>query len=184
MDSFWTGTFDSVERSIVLQIAKIYGSAYAKEKSILNIHKADVQQQLPSTLDCGLFTVAFATEVCFQQDPTKAKFHQQRMRAHLRECIENKKMTRFPQRRLLKNHVSKTTKPGIVIPINLYCYCSLPEEYDNMIECDTCHKWFHLSCAGIVETRRKQLKTLTWKCNTCEGNKTSPSAKLIRPAEF
>ena len=47
--------------------------------------------------DCGLFAIANATCVCFGQDPALMKFNQSLMRLHLAQCIDNKKITPFPQ---------------------------------------------------------------------------------------
>jgi len=46
--------------------------------------------------DCGLFSIAFATSIAFGHNPAKQKFQQQSMRAHLVNCLENKKMIPFP----------------------------------------------------------------------------------------
>ena len=53
-------------------------------------------QKQTGVKDCGLSSIAFATAIAFGQNPTKQKFQQQSMRAHLVNCFENKKMTLFP----------------------------------------------------------------------------------------
>lgn len=53
-------------------------------------------QKQTGVKDCGLFSIAFATAIAFGQNPTKQKFQQQSMRAHLVNCFESKKMTPFP----------------------------------------------------------------------------------------
>ena len=56
---------------ILLQIAKIYPVT----KSTLQINR---QQD-----DCGLFSIAYAVEMCFKSDVQKATFEQKSMRKHL-----------------------------------------------------------------------------------------------------
>ena len=53
-------------------------------------------QKQTGVKDCGLFSIAFTTAIAFGQNPTKQKFQQQSMRAHLVNCFEKKKMTPFP----------------------------------------------------------------------------------------
>ena len=93
MDSLWTE--DTLERSVELQIAQIYGPACAKENS-LTIRKLAVQQQ-QGTHDCGLFAVAYATEVCFGKDPALVTYDQPKMSSHLVDCFEQGILARFPQ---------------------------------------------------------------------------------------
>ena len=52
-------------------------------------------QKQTGVKDCGLFSIAFTTAIAFGQNPTKQKFQQQSMRAHLVNCFE-KKMIPFP----------------------------------------------------------------------------------------
>ena len=44
---------------------------------LVDLHKQDGYN------DCGMFAVAFATALCFQQQPGKVIFHQSRMRQYL-----------------------------------------------------------------------------------------------------
>ena len=69
MDSL--GLFMSLNVFTVLQIAKIY--SLPQSQSVLQIHKMSVQQQ-QGTLDCGLFAIAFAVEVCSGRNPQCASF--------------------------------------------------------------------------------------------------------------
>ena len=64
LDSLWG---EGLMRTIELQISQLYGQINAAES--INIRKMAVQQQLPGTADCGLFAVAYATEVCFGGGP-------------------------------------------------------------------------------------------------------------------
>ena len=87
-----------LDRMVELQIAHIYCHGYAQPGSkTLMIRKVNVQQQLFSTSDCGLFAVAYATEVCHGMDPAKANFNQNLMKDHLIDCLEAGIIRRFPQ---------------------------------------------------------------------------------------
>ena len=73
---------DTLERLVGLQIAQIYGAACALKRG-LTIRKLNVQQQKVGAQDCGLFAVAYATEVCYGMNPTMASFEQSKMNIHL-----------------------------------------------------------------------------------------------------
>ena len=55
----------------------------------------DVQQQRGGD-DCGLFAIAFSASLCEGEDPTKLHYQQDRMRQHLRDCLEKGEITSFP----------------------------------------------------------------------------------------
>ena len=78
MDSL--GLFMSLNLFTVLQIPNIY--SLPKSQSVLHIHKISVQQQ-QGTLDCGLFAIAYAVEICFGRNPQCASFNQKQMHEHL-----------------------------------------------------------------------------------------------------
>ena len=52
--------------------------------------------------------------------------------------------------------------------IEEFCNCEMPECLDNMIQCDGCEEWFHMSCVGLEipppETEPWHCCTL---CNAC-----------------
>jgi len=64
----------------------------------LTLTFTDVQMQAGGS-DCGAFALAFATAICYSHSPGKFHFDQQRMRAHLIECLEKKQFTMFPIRK-------------------------------------------------------------------------------------
>ena len=58
--------------------------------AFVDLHKQDGYN------DCGVFAVAFATALCFEQQPGKFIFHQNHMRQHLLKCLEMSSFTMFP----------------------------------------------------------------------------------------
>ncbi len=99
--------------------------------------------------DCGLFAIAFATEVAHSKDPGACRFEQCKMRKHLFKCIRSGTLTPFPQQRRLSGGGVKTRDD-----IEVHCWCRMPELKDfTMIECTSCIKWFHIFCddANICE---------------------------------
>ena len=46
--------------------------------------------------DCGLFAIAFATAIAFDENPVKKRFKQESMRTHLAACFQCNKITQFP----------------------------------------------------------------------------------------
>lgn len=55
-----------------------------------------VQRELNGN-DCGVFAIAFLTEVLCGGDPAQVSFKQERLRPHLYDCIASKKFTLFPK---------------------------------------------------------------------------------------
>jgi hypothetical protein len=54
-------------------------------------------QKQEGTVDCGLFAIATALELCHHNNPAKIKFRQDKMREHFQKCLEQKKLTQFPR---------------------------------------------------------------------------------------
>lgn len=64
-----------------------------KEKDFKLCH-IDVQRQTGGA-DFALFSIAFATTLCFGEDPHITNYQQENMRAHFC-CFESKQMLEFP----------------------------------------------------------------------------------------
>ena len=79
---------------------------------------SDLRVQLPvmhpqrGSSDCGVFALAYATEVAFGGSPELAVFDQRMMRRHLRWCLESQRMAPFPRmtcsQRTVKDAGNKT----------------------------------------------------------------------------
>ena len=55
----------------------------------------NVQNQLGAS-DCGLFSLAFATSLCFGDNPSEIQYNQKQLREHVVSCFEAKVITPFP----------------------------------------------------------------------------------------
>ena len=142
MDSL--GSFIALNLATVLQICKIYSAP--KDHSTLKLRKLPVQQQC-GTLDCGLFAVAYAVEVCMGNSPA-VSFDQKRMRFHLYACLSDGVMSPFPKMSRAREYLPRPTDRSLNVKV--YCLCKLPEEYDSfMIECESCRQWYHCSCENF-----------------------------------
>ena len=139
------------------QLCQIYRT---KQKS-LSVEIPVVQQQLPHENNCGLFAIAFATEMCFTRDILlcTGSFDESKLRQHLLECLESNHFTPFPK---VKNGDFKTYN-SFSEPIRVYCNCRMPEHYDKrMVQCGKCNEWFHHKCIREDKIPEK------WYCSECK----------------
>ena len=66
-----------------------------------------VQKQINAS-DCGLFSLAFATDLCHGIDPVTQAYDQEKMRAHYVSCLESREMVPFPRTsRRVPYHLTK-----------------------------------------------------------------------------
>lgn len=125
----------------------------------LHFLKCPVQNQVGAT-DCGLFAIAFAVALCFGMNPSKAIFAQEKMRAHLIECLENQKFSNFPfniNTNWKKKKITKTME---------FIYCKCRGLYDSeMVQCVSCEAWLHHRCIdqNILKQIEKNQK-FEFKC--------------------
>ena len=140
-----------INRSMILQMAQIYRAP--NNHSTISVKVLPVQQQ-NGYRDCYLFAIAFATEICRGQDPSRAVFIQTQMRVHLLKCLTKGNMMPFPQ---FPQQETATLPPQITlwprvntIHVTVHCVCRLLDHYDtNMVQCEACGGWYHFSCMGI-----------------------------------
>ena len=150
MDSCQNNTTDQT----VLQMAKIYG----EEKDKLQITSLPVQQQKGSH-DCGLFAIAYAIEICTNNNKLMSlRLDQGKMRVYLKESLECGRLDPFPRTR------SKVVRcPEITESFNLYCICHMPDFLDTqMIQCDGCYSWYHKVCTNLKKKTPRE-----WYCAKC-----------------
>ena len=154
------------DRSMILQMAQIYRAP--NNHSTISVKVLPVQQQ-NGYRDCGLFAIAFATEICRGQDPSRAVFIKTQMRGHLFKCLTNRNMMPFPQfpqqeKAMLPPQIA--LRPHVnTIHVTVHCVCRMPDHYDtNMVQCEACEGWYNYSRMGIKKERDIPK---VWKCGYC-----------------
>ena len=152
--------FDSIPNNPISsrtkeQIAAILFS----EKEEIQLQFKPVQEQ-HGTADCGVFAVAFATALCSGKDPAEIHFIQHQLRPHLKKCLIENMITEFPQLQR-----KRKARGGRIEQFKIFCRCRQPE-VGRMIQCDSCHNWFHDVC---IETDSLVWKDLdcAWFCDEC-----------------
>ena len=113
-----------------------------------------------NSYDCGVYAIAYATHLVNGLDPVQYRWDSKNMRSHLLDCFLNKEMKLFPtlgKRKTALRSIKSHSE-------NIYCYCRLPNDPSKeMIRCDACYKWFHITCIeGPCDTSDK------WLCLDCE----------------
>lgn len=146
----------------LLQIATLY----KPPGTALTIELASVQQQ-NGVHDCGVFAIAFMAELCLGKgNPSAAAavFDQSRIRAHLVSCLRKGTFSTFPKLTGISSRKKIRLGKTSTLSEELHCICRMPDIYaDRMIECDTCAKWFHITCVHIAKNARKS----QWICPSC-----------------
>ena len=90
--------FDSLFTNCDKETEAVIRGLYQRETENIRIIMSRCQKQTSGS-DCGLFAIAFAMALVFNEHPSKLKFNQQKMRSHLVECFTKQEMTPFPCRR-------------------------------------------------------------------------------------
>ena len=129
------------------------------ENKSITIEVRNIQRQTGMN-DCALFAMAYAVDLSYGNDPSTLWYYQHKLRQHLVECLELKKLTPFPSRAC---HPSKV----LIIDLPVYCICWLTEdENDSMAKCERCLEWFHKSCEDIPEVIFED-PSASWLCGQC-----------------
>ena len=156
MDSL---AFVNLHENAVVQIASLYPT----DASTLVVKRLSVQQQ-NGYHDCGLYSIAFAMEVCLGQNPECVSFSQEKMRNHLTQCLCDGEMKPFPYMDCTERDCIPRPKRG-ALQIELFCFCKMPAQLDSeMIQCDSCQQWFHFSCVGVDNSSKVPEQ---WYCDKC-----------------
>ena len=147
--------YDSLYTTINNQTKLLLVELVHSTKSTL----ANVKKQSGSK-DCGLFSVAFVTDIAFGMNPSFQIYKQAEMRQHLLKCFEQKKMEPFPiaEKRTLRalNIIFR------FVPVKVFCHCRRTDHYGSeMILCEgTCNEWFHIECLASFSSE-------PWLCANC-----------------
>ena len=149
-----------------IQLCQLYATDQTKNMSI---SIPSVQQQLNSS-DCGLFSIAFVTELLHSNYAlnTNVRFQISQLRPHLIKCLEKGKLDPFPKIAKMPKMPSNDKE----VRITVYCHCKLPGCIDNLISCENkkCSnitKWFHVECVDKTNANEK------WCCDVCRPKNVS-----------
>ncbi len=149
----------SLPTSEKAQIASIL----ATSEPVISLDFMDVQMQSGS-YDCGLFAIAFATALVFNEQPGRFLFDQHLMRAHLLECFKHRRMTQFPVKKLRRTGLKVKT----IEEMPVYCICRMPELPDSKwIECTSCKGWYHSDTCVLTLSPEIFFRKTKWLCCNC-----------------
>ena len=99
--------------------------------------------------DCGVFAIAYATELAHGGDPALYNWDCTSMWSHLVNCLEQRKLDSFPKSEKRK----------------IYCVCRMPNNKKRgMIQCGSCKKWYHFDCISGGEINVECRWLLCQKC--------------------
>lgn len=122
--------------------------------------------------NCGVFAIAFATALAFDEDPSRLIFDKALMRNHLKQCLHLRKINPFPtidSHRGVKKTIGETSCHGRVQPfsVDVHCICRLTWRIEqNMITCHICNAYYHLRCVSLNDDVPIQKKK-GWMCSAC-----------------
>ena len=119
--------------------------------------------------DCGMYAICNMVSLLHNQDPCSLVYPAERLRRHLRLCMENRSFTVFP-------YCDIGCKPGSRVTAihteNLFCTCKMPEDDSLYFECTKCRKWYHPQCQGLGFMTQEEINAKkTLKCIKCQGSK-------------
>ena len=149
--------YDSLSGSIGFQTIDTVASLFRFDAPMFSINSMNVVRQT-GTKDCALYAIAYLMSLAHGEEPATYTYKQEEMRDHLLACFERKEITSFPSKnRKVKCYIQKTES------FDIYCDCRLPHT-EEMICCDKCKEWYHLSCSkAVIENIDDD-----WYCYKCE----------------
>ena len=111
----------------------------------LEVHNVQLQK---GVTDCGLYSIAYATDLCHGHKPSNLYYHRDKLRLHLVECLETK-MTPFPSQ-------SCRSSIPLIEEVRVFCTCHLSDNGEkDMAACDKCN-----------ENRSSYFRTRSLVCST------------------
>ena len=169
---------ESLNKNLVKQIARLRKS---EDAGLCTISKA-VQQQR-NRYDCGIFAIAFATDIAHNHKPEQRTYNESVMRKHLLAQLENETMTPFPQQ-------AKRVKRGKEVthhfPLN--SKCPVPPFEDDpkegkgffMAFCSVSGEWYHKRCENIpVAIFRDKKKLLYGNAQNVNKSRNKPNRTFL-----
>ena len=87
---------------LMKQLTALYSPPDAGPNVVPSVFCVPMQSTQQGAVDCGIFALAYATELAYQRDPSLFRFDQSLFRPHLLKCLESHTIEPFPK---LHNHV-------------------------------------------------------------------------------
>ena len=138
--------------------------------SALEVNCLQVQQQ-SNSIDCGVFAIAFAVDVCFGLPTNESCYDVIEMHNHLSTYLQLQELSPFPKisRRVPRCRLFQRY-------IDIFCVCrqnffmsDTKDSVDNfMARCSICYEWFHKKCMSISKkVFSSEVEHKKWKCSNC-----------------
>lgn len=100
--------FDSLYTSVSMDVKMQAACIMMIQEQTMGINVINCKRQ-KGGYDCGLFSIAYATDLCFGNDPSMKTYTQKSMRSHLLSCLAENQMCPFPSEE--RNMQKRVTSP-------------------------------------------------------------------------
>ena len=90
--------FDSLNSTLSSSTVHTIAKMLKTQDEEFLIHTKNAQKQ-PNGNDCGLFAIAFATDIVNNIDPSEQRYDNNSFRLHLLTCLQDRKITPFPKKK-------------------------------------------------------------------------------------
>ena len=147
-DSMFSGKLFT---SLQCQLATIYKLMILREEDgevvdpHIPVHIPNLPQQ--GVTNCGVYAIPYAFHAASGDNLEEIEFQQEKMREHLAGCFTKQKLFPFPH---LQKRANVPCYPWFPYQeIQVFCTCEMPECLENMIQCDGCEEWYHMTCVGL-----------------------------------
>ena len=140
-----------------LQVAQMYDPLADSDGLLVSV--VALQQQSPRTFNYGPLCIAAAYHAAKGDYLAEITFDESKLYQHLVNCFEREQLVPFPLAPPEKT-VRRAKQQNILIEIN--CTCGRPDTFDDMVACDGCNHWFHLSCVDMEDAPQGD-----WFCTDC-----------------
>jgi len=154
--------YDSLQQRPSLETQKVIARYCNSPSKSIKIKLINVATQKGST-DCGLYAIAMMTSIANKEEPSNVVYDQTALRIHLTESFEKGFINLFPtvKKRRVNNRITMEESCSV------YCYCRLPDDGSEMIQCDGCDEWFHKECVGNLRMESIE-ESEQWLCQSCD----------------
>ena len=87
----YSGNTPVVAVDLVKQLSQLYGRGRTHFDVVFPFATQKV-----NGLDCGVFAIAYAADLCEGIDPAQRLYDQRRLRKHIVSCFRNRRLLAFP----------------------------------------------------------------------------------------